>query len=77
MAFTAGEKSLFIAVSDSPPSVLLASSADSGVHSGNSLKAILVEFSGKGGGAANMAQGSFAGDPERFLERLLAQLARE
>jgi alanyl-tRNA synthetase len=77
MAFIAGEKSLFIAVSDSPASVLLASSADSGVHSGNSLKAILAEFSGKGGGAANMAQGSFVGDPERLLERLDAQLARE
>jgi hypothetical protein len=75
MAFIGGEKSVFIVVSDSPASVLLASSADSGVHSGNSLKAVLAEFSGKGGGAANIAQGSFVGDADSLLGRLLEQLA--
>lgn len=76
-AFVFGPNSVFVAVSETPAAVIVASSIDSGVHSGNVVKAILVEFGGKGGGAANIAQGSFTGDPEKLLERLLARLASE
>ena len=76
-AFVSGPNSVFVAVSETPAAVIVASSIDSGVHSGNVVKAILVEFGGKGGGAANIAQGSFTGDPEKLLERLLARLASE
>lgn len=71
-AFTGGGKAVYVAVAEAPPSVLLASSADSGVHCGNLLKPLLAEFGGRGGGAAALAQGSFAGDARAVLERLLA-----
>jgi alanyl-tRNA synthetase len=76
-AFVSGQNSVFVAVSESPTAVIVASSSDSGIHSGNVVKAILAEFGGKGGGVANMAQGSFTGDPGKLLERLLARLAAE
>jgi alanyl-tRNA synthetase len=41
-----------------PPSVLLASSEDSGVDSGKLLKASLAEVGGRGGGSPRIAQGS-------------------
>jgi alanyl-tRNA synthetase len=66
---------VFIAVAESPAAVLVASSPDSGVHSGNILKRALADFGGKGGGSANLAQGSFSGDPEEFLRRLMSELS--
>jgi alanyl-tRNA synthetase len=69
-AFTAGGKAIFVAVSDAPASALIAASADTGIHCGNVLKPVLAEFSGRGGGAATLAQGSFSGDPDVFLRRL-------
>jgi alanyl-tRNA synthetase len=73
-AFVSEGRSVFIAVSETPSTVLVASSPDSGIHSGTIVKGVVAEFGGKGGGAANLAQGSFTGDPARFLERLLAEL---
>ena len=57
-AFIAGGGAVFLAVSDDPASVLLAASSDSGLHAGNLLKPILTEAGGRGGGNANLAQGS-------------------
>jgi alanyl-tRNA synthetase len=57
-AFTAGEKSVFLAVCDQPPSLLLASSADSGIHAGDRIKAAVTACQGRGGGNAQLAQGS-------------------
>jgi alanyl-tRNA synthetase len=57
-AFTACGKALFLAVSDDPPSLLLASSADSGLHAGDHLKPILASAGGRGGGNPSLAQGS-------------------
>lgn len=71
-AFTAGGKAVYIAVAESPAAVLLASSTDAGVHCGNVLKPVLAEFSGRGGGAATLAQGTFAGNPRELLRRLVA-----
>jgi len=57
-SFTAGAKSLFLAIGDDPPALMLAASSDSGVHAGNVLKSVLTAAGGRGGGSATMAQGS-------------------
>ncbi len=69
-SFTAGEKAVFLALADNPPSVLLAASKDSGINAGQVLKAALAEVGGKGGGSAGMAQGSLSAES---LERFNAQ----
>ncbi len=57
-AFVAGSKAVFLAVCDNPPSVLLAASADSGVHAGDRVKAAVTAAGGRGGGNQALAQGS-------------------
>lgn len=52
-SFTAGEKSVFVALAANPPSVLLATSKDSGINA----KEALIKSGGRGGGTATMAQG--------------------
>lgn len=60
-AFTALPRAVLAATIVSPPSVLLAASADSGVDAGRMLKALLAEVGGRGGGSPSMAQGSIPG----------------
>jgi len=71
-SFTAQPKAVFLAALNEPPSVLLASSADSGIDAGKTLKSALAEAGGRGGGSAGMAQGSVPDRPslERVLEKL-------
>jgi len=57
-AFVAGQKSVFLAVCDQPPSLLLAASADSGIHAGDRIKAAVTVSGGRGGGNRQLAQGS-------------------
>ena len=57
-SFTAGGAAIFFALTENPPSVLLAVSPASGVHAGNLLKPALAEVGGRGGGNAALAQGS-------------------
>ena len=57
-SFTAGSKAIFLAIGDDPPSAMLATSPDSGVHAGEILKKALTSVGGRGGGNATMAQGS-------------------
>jgi alanyl-tRNA synthetase len=57
-SFTAGGAAIFFALTENPPSVLLAVSPSSGVHAGNLLKPALAEVGGRGGGNATRAQGS-------------------
>lgn len=57
-AFTAGGSALFLAISENPPALLLAASADSGVHAGDLLKPALAASGGRGGGNRGLAQGS-------------------
>jgi alanyl-tRNA synthetase len=57
-AFAAGEKAVFLAVCEQPPSLLLAASADSGVHAGDRIKAAMTAAGGRGGGNQQLAQGS-------------------
>jgi alanyl-tRNA synthetase len=57
-AFVAGVKAVFLAVCDQPPSLLLAASADSGIHAGDRVKAAVAAAHGRGGGNAQLGQGS-------------------
>ena len=57
-AFVAGAKSVFLAVCDPPPSLLLAASVDSGVHAGERIKAAVTAAGGRGGGNQQLGQGS-------------------
>lgn len=57
-AFVAGGKAVFLAVCENPPSLLLAASADAGIHAGERMKAALAAAGGRGGGNAALAQGS-------------------
>jgi alanyl-tRNA synthetase len=57
-AFTAEGKAAFLAVSLNPPSILLAASADSGIHAGDRVKAAVTAAGGRGGGNQGLAQGS-------------------
>ncbi|MGQ9634025.1 MAG: alanyl-tRNA editing protein [Bryobacteraceae bacterium] len=72
--FTSGPRSVFIAASENPPSLLLAASVDSGLHAGQILKEALKAVGGRGGGNAQLAQGSLPSAAE--LERVLEALSR-
>lgn len=67
------EHVVYVGASHEPPSVLVASSNDSGVHAGNVLKNLLPEFGGRGGGSARLAQGSLpsASAVDEIVERLV------
>ena len=71
-SFTAQPKAVFLAALNDPPSILLATSADSGIDAGQVLKAALAEAGGRGGGAARIAQGSV---PDAgLIEKVMAKL---
>ncbi len=57
-AFTAGGSAVFLAICEDPPSLLLATSPDSGIHAGDRVKAALAAAGGRGGGNQTLAQGS-------------------
>jgi alanyl-tRNA synthetase len=57
-SFVSGGPAVFLALTEDPPSALLAVSKDSGVHAGDLLKRALTEAGGRGGGNAALAQGS-------------------
>jgi alanyl-tRNA synthetase len=75
LSFIAGPASCFIAVAGDPPGILLATSADSGIHAGNVLKAALAKHGGRGGGNAALAQGS--GPSKEALEKVRAEVEGE
>ena len=72
LAFAPLTRAVFIAASHTPPSVLVATSADSGVDAGKVLKPLLERAGGRGGGSPRMAQGS-APSPEA-VEQVVATL---
>jgi alanyl-tRNA synthetase len=76
--FTALPKAIYAAIAGAPPSLLMAASPDSGVHAGNLLKSIVSQFGGKGGGPAQLAQGSISPgcNPEE-IEALIRQKLHE
>jgi len=73
LAFAPLTRAMFIAVSHTPPSVLVSTSADSGLDAGKTLKPLLEQVGGRGGGSARLAQGSAPTSEavERVLERVL------
>ena len=64
---------MFTAVVEEPPSVLLAVSGDASIHAGETLKRALAAAGGRGGGNAQMAQGSVPS--AAALEAVLAALS--
>jgi alanyl-tRNA synthetase len=58
---TSESRAIFVTLIEDPPSVLLAVSADAGVHAGDALRAALHMVGGRGGGNARLAQGSLPG----------------
>jgi alanyl-tRNA synthetase len=70
--FTSNPKAVYFAVVEEPPSVLLAASADAGIHAGNAVKKAVAAAGGRGGGNALVGQGSV---PSReALTRVVAGL---
>jgi alanyl-tRNA synthetase len=74
-AFAAQGSGVFAAICEDPPSILVAASAGSGVHAGNLLKPLLAANGGRGGGSAQMAQGSLP--DETALARATTALRAE
>jgi alanyl-tRNA synthetase len=58
LAFASSPQTVFIATIDSPATVLVASSPDSGVDAGGALKPALASAGGRGGGSPRLAQGT-------------------
>ena len=71
-SFTSRPKAVYVAVCADPASILLSASADSGIHAGNVLKAELQKAGGRGGGNAQLAQGS--APSVEVLDGLVARL---
>jgi alanyl-tRNA synthetase len=72
-AFASMPHSIFVAATDSPPAVMLATSSDSGVDAAGVLKGLLAAVGGRGGGSATLAQGNVPGQEQ--LESILASLS--
>lgn len=71
-AATALPGALFLGVLEDPPSVLLATSEDTGIHAGELLRDLLGEVGGRGGGSPRVARGVV---PDGVaLERLVARV---
>jgi alanyl-tRNA synthetase len=71
-AFVEPGHAVAAAVATGAPTILVATSSDSGIHAGNTLKQALRGGAGKGGGSAALAQGA-SPDPQvaASLKRLL------
>jgi alanyl-tRNA synthetase len=56
--FTSRSQAVFLAVIEDPLTMLLAVSTDAGIHAGNKLRGALASAGGRGGGNAQVAQGT-------------------
>jgi alanyl-tRNA synthetase len=74
LAITRHPRAVFIAASELPPTVLLATSEDSGVDAAGTLRPLLQRGGGRGGGSPRLAQGSLPGADS--LSALLDELER-
>jgi alanyl-tRNA synthetase len=70
--FVSQSKAAYLALSKAPPAVLLALSPDAGINAGAVLKELLAGAGGRGGGSAQLAQGSVPNTAA--LDALAAQL---
>ena len=73
LAFAPLSRAMLVAASHTPPSVMVATSADSGLDAGKILKPLLEKVGGRGGGSARLAQGSAptAEAVDQVVEQLL------
>jgi len=76
LAIVARPRVAFIAVATESPSILLATSDDSGIDAGKLLRPLLVAEGGRGGGSARLAQGSApdAAAADRVASRVIEVL---
>jgi alanyl-tRNA synthetase len=72
-AFGGLTRALLVGAIHDPPTVLLASSEDSGIDAGRTLRRELERVGGRGGGSARLAQGSVK--DRETLETVLRALA--
>ncbi len=72
-AVTALPGAVFLGALETPPTILLATAADTALDAGGMLKPVLAALGGRGGGQARMAQGTVPG--AREIEAALARLA--
>ena len=72
-AVTALPGAVFIGALATPPTILFATATDRGLDAGATLKPILAELGGRGGGQARLAQGTVPGAAD--LEAAIARLA--
>ena len=77
--FTSMPKTIFVGVTGTPPSLIVAASRDSGMDAGKALKRLLLSVGGRGGGSAVLAQGVLAeaAQLEVVSESLLQSPERE
>ncbi len=73
-SFTAQPQAVFVAAIETPPAILFAAAAGAGIHAGEALKAALTAVGGRGGGNAQLAQGS-APSPAA-LDAALSEITR-
>jgi alanyl-tRNA synthetase len=73
-SFCSAGRGVFLAACQDPPSVLLATSAETGIDAGQRLKAALEKCGGRGGGGARIAQGSLPS--AEILEALVRALTQ-
>ncbi|MFL5519122.1 MAG: DHHA1 domain-containing protein [Gemmatimonadales bacterium] len=72
-AFGGLTRAVLVGAIQDPPTVLLASSEDSGIDAGRMLRGELERVGGRGGGSARLAQGSVK--DREGLETVLRALA--
>jgi alanyl-tRNA synthetase len=60
-AFTSMPKAVFVGSVPSPPALILAASADTGIDAAGMLKSLLASVGGRGGGTPRLAQGIVPG----------------
>jgi alanyl-tRNA synthetase len=60
-AFTSMPMAIFVGAVPSPPAIVLAASADTGIDAAGLLKSLLANVGGRGGGSARLAQGIVPG----------------
>ncbi len=73
-SFCSGSRGVFLAACENPPSVLLATGAETGIDAGARLKAALEKCGGRGGGSPRIAQGSLPS--AEILEALVRALSQ-
>jgi len=71
-AITSLPKVIFVGAVPSPPSVVLAASADTGIDAAGLLKSLLTSVGGRGGGSSRLAQGIVPGRAQ--LEKVVMSL---